>query len=174
MGGPDGSQPIAGATLVGMHEVSLCRQLAAAVTRATGDREVEAVYVDVGQLRQVVPEAMQFAWTFVVKETSLARARLELRQLPAILVCRDCGTNARLGPELGFYCRACGSTDTELTSGEQFVLTAVDVRTPLDGDTSTGPRTPADVRTTTPTDDPAGRCETDPGKGDRDGALPSA
>ncbi|MEA5153753.1 hydrogenase maturation nickel metallochaperone HypA [Raineyella sp.] len=139
-----------------MHEVSLCRQLAAAVTRATGDREVEVVHVDVGQLRQVVPEAMRFAWTFVVKDTPLARARLELRLLPATLSCRDCGASSRLGPELGFDCRACGSADTALTSGEQFVLTAVDVRTP------------------TPADDRDGRCETGPGKGDRDGALPSA
>lgn len=139
-----------------MHEVSLCRQLAAAVTRATGDRTVEVVHVDVGELRQVVPEAMRFAWTFVVKDTPLAGARLDLRQLPAVLACRTCGTSTRLGPELGFDCRACGSTDTSLTSGEQFVLTAVD------------------VQTSSPTGDPADRSETHLGKGDRDGALPSS
>ncbi|WOP18685.1 hydrogenase maturation nickel metallochaperone HypA [Raineyella sp. LH-20] len=139
-----------------MHEVSLCRQLAAAVTRATGDREVEVVHVDVGELRQVVPEAMRFAWTFVVKDTLLAGARLDLRQLPAVLACRACGTSTRLGPELGFDCRVCGSTDTSLTSGEQFVLTAVDVRTSI------------------PTGDRADRSEAHLGKGDRDGALPSA
>ncbi|MBU4206190.1 MAG: hydrogenase maturation nickel metallochaperone HypA, partial [Actinobacteria bacterium] len=52
-----------------MHEVSLCRSLAAAVTRAAGVRRVEAIHVDVGQLRQVVPEAMAHAWTFVVRDT---------------------------------------------------------------------------------------------------------
>ncbi|QGF23105.1 hydrogenase nickel incorporation protein HypB [Raineyella fluvialis] len=113
-----------------MHEVSLCRQLAAAVARATGGREVETVYVDVGQLRQVVPAAMGFAWTFVVKGTALEDASLEMRTLPAELACRACGASSRLGSDLGFDCRACGSPETVLTSGEQFVLTAVDVRTP--------------------------------------------
>ncbi len=140
-----------------MHEVALCRHLAAAVSRATGERarEVEVVHVDVGQLRQVVPDAMRFAWTFVVKDTPLARTRLDLRELPAVLRCRGCGASARLGPELGFGCHVCGSADTELTSGEQFVLTAVDVRTsPRDADASDG-------------------WETDRGKGDPSGTLPS-
>lgn len=113
-----------------MHEVSLCRQLAAAVTRATGPRAVDAVYVTVGQLRQVVPEALQHAWGFVVRGTPLEHARLHLEPVPAVLRCSDCGAERRLGPELGFDCRGCGSDRTRLVSGEEFVLTAVDVRDP--------------------------------------------
>ncbi len=117
-----------------MHEVALCRQLAAAVSRATRARGVPAesvgtVYVEVGALRQVVSQAMEFAWTFVVRDTPLADARLEMRLLPAVIRCRACGATRTLGPELGFDCRACGSGDTEVVGGEQFVLTAVDLRT---------------------------------------------
>lgn len=123
-----------------MHEVSLCRQLAAAVQRATGTRQVEVVYVRVGQLRQVVPEALAHAWTFTVRGTPLADARLELDLVPAVLACDDCGHSAQLGPELGFSCSACGSTRTHVASGEEFVLTAVDVHdTP-----STPPAGPAE------------------------------
>lgn len=110
-----------------MHEVSLCRQLASAVTRAVDGRAVDAVYVEVGELRQVVPEALEYAWTFVVRGTALTGARLVLHQVPAVLRCDDCTRSTRLGPGLGFRCPACSSPRTRLTSGEEFVLTAVDV-----------------------------------------------
>jgi hydrogenase nickel insertion protein HypA len=110
-----------------MHEVSLCRSLAAAVARAAADRQVEAIHVAVGQLRQVVPEAMAHAWTFVVRNTSLEGAELQLTSIPAVLGCDDCGASAELGPELGFDCHSCGSPNTHLTSGEEFTLTAIDV-----------------------------------------------
>ncbi|MCG2801854.1 MAG: hydrogenase maturation nickel metallochaperone HypA [Cellulomonas sp.] len=121
-----------------MHEVSLCRQLAAAVTRATGGRPVETVYLRVGELRQVVPEALEYAWTFVVRGTPLSGSVLELDHVPAVLVCDDCTVSTRLGPELGFRCPACGSARTHLTSGEEFVLTAVDVH----DETPSGPSGP--------------------------------
>ncbi|MCL2454670.1 MAG: hydrogenase maturation nickel metallochaperone HypA [Micrococcales bacterium] len=122
-----------------MHEVSLCRQLAAAVTRATRGRTVETVYVTVGDLRQVVPEALEHAWTFVVRDTPLADSRLEMHRVPAVLVCDDCGTSARLGRQLGFDCPACASGRTHLTSGEEFVLTAVDVQDVPDTPASPAP-----------------------------------
>ncbi|MBU4336151.1 MAG: hydrogenase maturation nickel metallochaperone HypA [Actinobacteria bacterium] len=110
-----------------VHEVSLCRQLAAAVTRATGGRPVETVYLRVGELRQVVPEALEYAWTFVVRGTPLSGSALALDHVPAVLRCDDCAVRTRLGPGLGFSCPACGSARTHLMSGEEFVLTAVDV-----------------------------------------------
>ena len=115
-----------------MHEVSLCRSLAAAVTRAAGARRVEAIHVNVGQLRQVVPEAMAHAWTFVVRDTGLDGAALNLTSIPAVLACDQCGASAELGPELGFDCRTCGSAQTHLSSGEEFILTAIDVSDPGD------------------------------------------
>jgi hydrogenase nickel incorporation protein HypA/HybF len=110
-----------------LHEVSLCRSLASAVSRAARGRQVEAIHVDVGQLRQVVPEAMLHAWTFVVRDTALHGAQLRLNSIPAVLACQDCETRSELGPELGFACHSCGSSHTQLVSGEEFTLTAIDV-----------------------------------------------
>jgi hydrogenase nickel incorporation protein HypA/HybF len=110
-----------------VHEVSLCRSLASAVGRAAAGRRVTDVFVDVGALRQVVPDAMSFAWTFVVRGTALDGAGLHLNAVPAVLACDACGARTALGPELGFGCRACGSARTHLASGEEFTLTAIDV-----------------------------------------------
>lgn len=110
-----------------MHEVALSRQLAAAVSRAAGSRRVRTVAVAVGELRQVVPDALTHAWGFVVRDTALAGAELQLRRVPAVIECAACATRRTLGPELGFDCRACGSPDTRVISGEEFVLTAIEV-----------------------------------------------
>jgi hydrogenase nickel incorporation protein HypA/HybF len=110
-----------------VHEVSLSRQLAAAVVRAAAGRRVDAVHVVVGQLRQVVPAALHHAWAFVVRGTVLDAAVLHLDHVPAVLTCDDCGSSTRLGPELGFDCRGCGSRHTHLTGGEEFVLASIDV-----------------------------------------------
>jgi hydrogenase nickel incorporation protein HypA/HybF len=110
-----------------VHEVSLSRQLAAAVDRARHGRQVAAVHVEIGDLRQVVPDSLSYAWTFVVRGTPLEGARLEICRCPTVLSCVDCGVDVALGPEFGFACRACGSADTRLVSGEQFRLTAIDV-----------------------------------------------
>lgn len=113
-----------------MHEVSLCRSLAAAVGRAAGDRRVEAVEVTIGQLRQVVPDALTHAWTFVVRDTTLDGATLRITSIPAVITCDDCAATTELGPELGFDCRACGSSHTRVTGGEEFTLTAIDICDP--------------------------------------------
>lgn len=110
-----------------MHEVSLCRALAASVGRASRGRRVEAVHVDVGQLRQIVPDAMAHAWVFVVRNTALDGAELHLTPIPAVLACDDCGVQLELGPDLGFACHSCGSSNTHVASGEEFTLTAIDV-----------------------------------------------
>lgn len=52
-----------------MHEVALSRQLARIVSRNAAGREVLEVELEVGHLRQVVPEALHFAWSAVRKNT---------------------------------------------------------------------------------------------------------
>jgi hydrogenase nickel incorporation protein HypA/HybF len=111
-----------------MHEVALCRQLAAAVQRAAGPAQVHDVHLDVGALRQVVPETMAYAWPFVVAGTALSRAKLHIRQVPATIRCDGCGEARALGPALGLTCAACGpQASTRIVTGEEFTLVAVDV-----------------------------------------------
>lgn len=124
--------------------MSLCRSLATAVGRAAGTRRVTDVFVDVGALRQVVPDALAFAWTFVVRGTALDGAELHLNPIPAVLACNACGSRTTLGPELGFGCPACGSSDTHLATGEEFTLTAIDVADPVAATARTGSPTSPD------------------------------
>ena len=109
-----------------MHELALCGSIADIVTRHAAGRRVDAVRVRVGQLRQVVPETLEYCWRLVVAETPLAGCRLVVDRVPARLLCDRCGEEHELGTEFRFACD-CGSTAMTAVSGDEFSVASVDV-----------------------------------------------
>ncbi|MEJ5928367.1 hydrogenase maturation nickel metallochaperone HypA [Corynebacterium sp. H128] len=107
-----------------MHEVALATQLARAVTRAAAGREVLTVRMSIGALRQVVPETLEYAWGFVVKDSPLEDAELDIHWEPVRITCAS-GHETQLS-ELDFTCPTCGET-AEVTSGNEFTILDIDV-----------------------------------------------
>lgn len=110
-----------------MHELSLCQQLAAVVRRAATGLRVLKVEVEVGELRQVVPEALAYAWDFVIRGSDLAGAELSIRSVAALLACRECGAQTTWERGAAFGCRQCGSAQTAVIAGEEFRVVALEV-----------------------------------------------
>ncbi|WP_308534588.1 hydrogenase maturation nickel metallochaperone HypA [uncultured Mobiluncus sp.] len=110
-----------------MHEVALSQQLARVVARGAAGREVLSVQVEVGHLRQVVPEALRFAWSAVRKNTLRGPAELQITEIPAVVVCRECQAKTQLGEYLDFRCAQCSSRDVQTISGEEFRVVSIDV-----------------------------------------------
>ena len=54
-------------------------------------RPVEVVNVQVGQLRQVVPETLSYCWTIVCEGGELDGSRLAIESIPVVVRCADCG-----------------------------------------------------------------------------------
>lgn len=113
-----------------MHEVALSRQLARIVSRNADGREVLEVELEVGHLRQVVPEALHFAWGAVRKNTLHGPARLNITEIPAVVSCRKCEAITQLREVLDFRCQECSSRDLQIISGEEFRVVSIEV-TPL-------------------------------------------
>lgn len=110
-----------------MHELSLCGALAEVVSRRAEARPVEAVHVRIGQLRQVVPETLAFCWEMVVAQTELEGSVLEFERVPAILHCHSCQAIGPLGASIAVACQSCGSLNVNVTAGEEFDVTALDL-----------------------------------------------
>lgn len=110
-----------------MHEVALATQLAAVVRRAARGRRVESVSIEVGALRQVVPESLEFAWTFVNKGTTIAGAALAVTWVPGRLQC-PAGHVAEFSGEFSVLCPICGQRGA-IIDGEQFRVLSIDVLT---------------------------------------------
>jgi hydrogenase nickel incorporation protein HypA/HybF len=109
-----------------MHELSLCTSIAKIVERTAAGRTVQRVRVDIGHLRQVVPETLAYSWEMVVWGTPLEAAKLEIRYVPAVIECLACGHHTELDEPV-FRCAKCDSVETQVISGNELIVTSLDV-----------------------------------------------
>jgi hydrogenase nickel incorporation protein HypA/HybF len=109
-----------------MHELSIAEALVAIAARHAGDRQVVRVEVRLGHLRQVVPQALEFAFGLVAEGTPVEGAALVMEVVPAAGRCRTCGTASEL-PGFPLLCAACGSADLEITQGEELLVDALEL-----------------------------------------------
>lgn len=110
-----------------MHELSLCGAIADIATRRAGDRAVQVIHLQIGQLRQVVPDTLAFCWEMVTAETALSGSVLDVDRVDARLRCQACEAQFGLTEPLTFACSACGGVDVEVVAGEEFTVTALDL-----------------------------------------------
>lgn len=111
-----------------MHELSLCISIHGIVARAAAGRPVEVVNVQVGQLRQVVPETLSYCWTIVCEGGELDGSRLAIESIPVVVECADCAATTRIHETLLLLCGICGSGRIRLLSGQEFLITSLDLR----------------------------------------------
>lgn len=110
-----------------MHELSLCRAIAGVVKTYAADRHVDVVHVQVGALRQVVPDSLSFCWTLVREHECMPDAQLELELVPAEVQCRSCAQRSEIASRWSVCCPKCESADVEVVKGEEFQVTSLDV-----------------------------------------------
>lgn len=110
-----------------MHELSLCHSIYQVVDRARAGREVRTVYLQVGQLRQVVPETLAYCWGLVTADGPLAGAELAIDHVPVVVRCASCGEETPVEHALVLVCGGCGSGDTKPVRGEEFMVTSLDL-----------------------------------------------
>jgi hydrogenase nickel incorporation protein HypA/HybF len=110
-----------------VHELSLCRSIYDIVDRARGDRPVSTVHLQVGQLRQVVPDTLTYCWSMITEESPLAGSELEIDHVAVRLDCSDCGSRTTVEHVLVLTCATCQSGNITLHTGEEFMVTSIDL-----------------------------------------------
>lgn len=109
-----------------MHELALAEAILTIATAHADGGRITAVELRVGQLRQVVPDALRFNFELAAQGTSAAGAELAIEEVPATGRCRACGAIAQL-PGFPLRCPGCGGLDVELTGGEELLVSALEV-----------------------------------------------
>ncbi len=107
-----------------MHEMSLATELIGQVLRLMAEHnlaKVDEVEVEVGVLRQVMPEAMHLAWETVSEDTPAEGSKLKLDEIAVSAECRNCSFVFQ--PEIdNFVCPQCGQADIRIEIGNEVVL----------------------------------------------------
>jgi hydrogenase nickel incorporation protein HypA/HybF len=109
-----------------VHELSLSGAIVNTVVKHAGERRVSLVAMRIGQLRQVVPDTLEFYFEFVARGTVCEGARLELELVPALLACVACEREWTVEfPD--FRCPTCLQGGVEVITGNEFEVESIDV-----------------------------------------------
>ncbi|MCW3002751.1 MAG: hydrogenase nickel insertion protein HypA [Conexibacter sp.] len=109
-----------------MHEFSIASAVVDTAVRHARGRRVSLVSVRFGRLRQVVPDALEFAFGIVARETVCEGARLEWEVVPARLRCAACAHEWEIEVP-AFRCPGCGGADAAVLSGEELEVESIEV-----------------------------------------------
>ncbi|HHW13368.1 MAG TPA: hydrogenase maturation nickel metallochaperone HypA [Firmicutes bacterium] len=107
-----------------MHELSIALSMVELVQAEVAKRglsKVSEVKVVVGELSNVVPDALEFCWEVATQETPAAGSKLVIEHRPVTARCHACGQEFTV-QEYHFLCPKCGSGDTEQTGGSELYI----------------------------------------------------
>ncbi len=112
-----------------MHEMSLTEsivEIAVETAKREGASRVRRVFVDVGALSHVEPEALLFCFSAVSAGTIAEGATLEIARIPGAGWCMDCGKTVRLDERFG-PCPECGRFHVQMTAGDEMRVREMEV-----------------------------------------------
>lgn len=113
-----------------MHELGVVFSIMDRVEKAAAQNEVDQVskvVLDLGEVTTVIPSYLTDCWKWAVRKSPLlTSADLEIRRIPAITFCENCG-NEYETVTYGKTCPNCGSTNTWLLQGNEFMIREIEV-----------------------------------------------
>jgi hydrogenase nickel incorporation protein HypA/HybF len=109
-----------------MHELSIAEAIVDVVRRHADGRHVRAIDLRIGALRQVVPDALAFAFELITVGTELDGVELRMTEVAARGRCRDCGAETTMDA-FPLQCSTCGGLDLDIHEGEELTVDALEV-----------------------------------------------
>lgn len=107
-----------------MRELSLAEKLLDTIqqrTRKSGFSKVRHIYLEIGSLSEVTPEAMRLCLEGVIKQTLAEGAKISIQEIPGEALCLGCGHTNRIIDRYS-ACEECGGFDLKVLSGDQVNL----------------------------------------------------
>lgn len=112
-----------------MHELTICDALLEKIAEqraARGFSQVRRVRLEIGRFSCLDPEALQYAFGIVSRDTVLQDAVLQIDQPPGRAICLDCGAQVEIESRLS-DCPSCGGSRLDLQGGDGMRLIEMEV-----------------------------------------------
>jgi hydrogenase nickel incorporation protein HypA/HybF len=113
-----------------MHELSIAHELVRIVLdglELAGAVHVIAVRLKVGVLSGVVPDALQFCYDVVVRDTPLEGSRLEIELLRTVVHCSTCNRDVEPREAWSFCCPDCDAPSASIVQGQELNVDTIEV-----------------------------------------------
>lgn len=104
-----------------MHELSIVMgiiDIAEQETRKANAQKVDKIELEIGELAGVEIQALEFAWSSAVPNTSLAQAEREIHHIAALAECLECNTRFKLSSKYE-ACPECSSYFRDIIQGKE-------------------------------------------------------
>lgn len=112
-----------------MHELSLCENIRQVLEQQASLQQyqrVKTVWLEIGKLSCIEPEAIRFAFEIVMQGSIAEQARLEIIELPGEARCLDCLQSVQIQQRYD-ECPFCGSCRLQIHNGEQMRIKELEV-----------------------------------------------
>jgi hydrogenase nickel incorporation protein HypA/HybF len=109
-----------------VHELSIAEGVVDAIRERTGDARVVRIFLEIGKLSCVEPEAVRFCFELCARGTSVEGAALDIEEVPGRARCGGCGAEDVEVDGAIPLCR-CGSADLEVVAGDRMLVRAVEI-----------------------------------------------
>jgi hydrogenase nickel incorporation protein HypA/HybF len=111
-----------------MHELGIITNLFTLIEEISIEHhlsKINRVKLKLGQMQQIVPESLTFAFEVVATGTKADGAKLEIEQVPVKMQCAACAAEFLIA-EHTYICPACSGTRLNLLEGIEIVLESVE------------------------------------------------
>jgi hydrogenase nickel incorporation protein HypA/HybF len=112
-----------------MHELAVCGALIEQVERVAREqqaRSVELIGIAIGPLSGVEPQLLEQAYPLAAAGTLAEGATLQVENMPVHVHCEACGRDSDAEANR-LVCAHCGNWRTSLLSGDELLLTRVEI-----------------------------------------------
>ncbi len=112
-----------------MHEMSLCEgvlQVLQTEAKTQGFNKVIAVWLEIGDLSSVEPEAMLFSFDVVTRNSLADGAKLNIINVPGNAWCMQCSKTVTVKQRFD-ECPDCGSYQLQVTGGDEMKIKELEV-----------------------------------------------
>ena len=112
-----------------MHEMALCESVLKILetnARNQGYARVKTVWLEIGDLAGVDPEAMRFSFDAVTRSTLADHAALEIINVPGKAWCMPCACNVDVKQRFD-ACPKCGSYQLQVVGGDEMKVRELEV-----------------------------------------------
>lgn len=94
--------------------------------KINGANKVNRLVIQIGELSDVIPDAVKMCFPMCIEGTMLDGASLEIETIPAIGVCRQCSNKYNL-IEHEFKCPKCQCEHWEIITGRELLIKEIEV-----------------------------------------------
>jgi len=112
-----------------MHEMALAEsmlEIVEAAARDNGSARVKGVWLEIGALSHVVPEALRFCFDAVTRGSVADGAALTIIETPGGAWCMQCSRTVPLA-QLGDACPHCGGFQLTVTQGDAMRVKEIEI-----------------------------------------------